>query len=66
MATTNCSECGREHSGPNAVCSRCARPAVRDADRARRFLLPAYSIGCLIVLALLTILLAYRIFVGMT
>jgi len=61
MAAEACTRCGRPLADGVGPCPECVDPRRDDTDRARRFLLPAYSIGCLTVIALLTVLLLVKI-----
>jgi predicted nucleic acid-binding Zn ribbon protein len=62
MAAEACTSCGRALPDDREPCPDCIVPKRDETDRARQFLLPAYSIGCLTVIALLTVLLLVRIF----
>jgi len=61
MALAQCAECGQETSGAASACPHCGYAEDPKTDRTRKVLLRAYNIGCLAILALLTIVLVYRL-----
>jgi predicted nucleic acid-binding Zn ribbon protein len=65
MSFRSCASCDTEIPAGAAVCSHCGAAAQPTRDAARHFLVRAYSVGCLTVLALLTFMLVYRLATGL-
>lgn len=61
MAPTRCTTCGQEVEPAAEACPHCGSAVQAPRDRARSVLLNAYSVGCLTILALLTVVLVYRL-----